>query len=792
MNISSQLPIQQQEQDIFFSIWIENLQQHQLDVTAFAAEEAVFGTTRVEIMLVSRSADIDLRIIMDTRATLTVCHKYMRKLRHFSGIVTEAERGNEGHHLTAYRLVLMSSLHRLDYSSDCRIFQNICVPDIVKTVLAEQGIENVAWHISEKHLPREFCVQYRESHLVFIQRIMAEEGIFYYFEHTKEGGEKLIICDKPRFVCDCSGRCIVEYNGMASGAMKGIYCSSLIFREKLASTGFTQRDYTFKNPAHVQEHRHHHACAGSEKRNYELFDYPGRYKQDETGISFTRHKLEAARVDSAIACGIANAPFLKAGNSFHLTCHPHSELNRHWRLLTIRHEGTQPQAFGKDAQASHRARPVIKPPALAAFAGAGLDFDRSRTSEPSFMHPFMQNITLFSNNSPEKGKESDATQYACVFYAMPASDPYRPPQHKKPLVEGPHIANVVGPQDEEIHTDEYGRVKVHFPWDRHTQTTAENASCWIRVVSGWAGMQWGSVSIPRIGQEVLVDFLEGDPDQPIITGRTYHAVNRPPYRLPEHKTKMVIRSNTHKGEGFNEISFEDQAHVQNMFIHAQKDQTIKVLNNCARRIEANEIESVGGNHSQEVAHNVQQTIGGSINRFIGSATSGLAAHLAPLLARGSADMESGSQAVGLPLLGAFAKSLASTTLTGEKAALGAHHAFNMAKDHLRAGGQSMASAGAHLGEMLSSVMPVSGVANSIVEKFQTDTIGLARTEQVGSYKNTSVGHTMTINVGEEFIIRVGKSLIVMDQSGNITVKGTKLNFAADGPVQINGKVIDLN
>jgi len=795
MNITSQLPFLEQKQDISFSLWIENLPQHQLGVTAFAVEEAIFDMTRIEIMLASSETDIDLRAIMDMKATLTVCHKYLSTLRHFSGIIVEAECGNEGHHLTAYRLVLMPLLYRLDHGSDCRIFQSISVPDIVKTILSEQGIEDVIWQVSEKHLPREYCVQYRESHLVFIRRIMAEEGIFYYFDHGKEGRETLVICDESQLFSDCPGDSVIEYNSMASGAVKDVYCSSLTFREKLSSTSFTQRDYTFKNPAHIQEHRDHSAHTGGEKNDYELYDYPGRYKQDETGKPFTRNKLEATRADSALAFGIANAPCLVTGCGFHLIHHPRKILNDRWRLLTIRHEGVQPQAFGKDAMGSHTAGRTTMPPVPAAFSTSGLHFDRATTPRPCLTARLMQDRRVFSAAVSAKGEENranDAAQYACAFSAMPASTPYRPPQLKKPLIDGPQIAHVVGPQGEEIHTDEHGRVKIHFPWDRHRKAGAEDASCWIRVASGWAGTQWGAVSIPRIGHEVIVNFLEGDPDQPIVTGRTYHAVNRSPYQLPEHKTKMVIRSDTYKGEGFNEISLEDQTGRENMFIHAQKDQTVKILNNRAKRVEANEVESVGANHSFEVARNAQERIGGSFNRFVGGAGASLVASFQPLLAQGAKDMQSGSQAVGLPALTRFAETFVTTAMTGEESSLSANSAFSMAGDHFRNGGHSMADTGARLGGLLSDIMPMSGVASTVIEKFQIDTVGVARSEQIGAYKNTTVGHTMTINVEEELIIRVGESLFLMDKSGNITMNGTKFTFTATGPVQINGKIIDFN
>lgn len=308
---------------------------------------------------------------------------------------------------------------------------------------------------------------------------------------------------------------------------------------------------------------------------------------------------------------------------------------------------------------------------------------------------------------------------------------YCPPQARKPLVDGPQIAHVVGPQGEEIYTDEHGRMKVHFPWGRHTSSKDSDTSCWIRVASSWAGATWGNISIPRIGQEVIVEFMEGDPDQPIITGRTYHAGNKSPYPLPANKTRMVIRSDTHKsGIGapkFNEISFEDENGEKNIFVHAQKDQTVKVLNDKAKRVEANEVQSIGQNRSMEVSANAQEKIGGSLNRFIGGGSgASLLGMLGPILATGMKDSEIGSGAVGTPLLSQFVTGAAASTVAAEALSMPKADAVNKASDHYFSGGTTMAGTGTALGMLPGSIMPFSGVANTVIEKFQTDTVGIAR------------------------------------------------------------------
>ncbi len=794
MSAMLQIPILDQNNDIAFSYWMKEAPDNKFVVTAFAVDEAVFGMTRIEVMLSSDDDNIDLQVLMDSPGTLTVHHKYLETLRHFSGVVVEAERGDCGHHRTAYRLVLMPSLYRFDHGSDCRIFQQKKVSEIVKQLFQEHEIENVIWDIDDSgHQTREYCVQYRESHLAFVERILSEEGMFYYFEHGKEGELKLIVSDNPADPQACPGQEDLEYNALSSGAVKGVYCSSLNYREKLRATTMVQRDYTFKNPAYDQEHKERTPNPNGEKQDYELYDYPGRYKQDAVGKPFTRYKLEAARVDASLAYGISNAPHLLTGHAINLEEHPDDKLNQNWRLLTIRHEGVQPQAWMEDGQGAPIADTGLVAPGLPGTELSGLAFGTTSSMSPNLLKQALsRRMNLAVQNS--NGDDAQlATTYANAFTAQPSKLPYRPPQSVKPLVDGPQIATVVGPQGEEIFTDKYGRVKVHFPWDRHKDPKAEDSSCWIRVSMNWGGAKWGHVALPRIGHEVIVDFLEGDPDQPIIIGRTYHETNQPPYILPDNKTKMVIRSDTHKGNGFNEISFEDENGQENMFVHAQKDQTVKVLNNRAKRVEANELESIGANKSVQVANNHQEKIGGSMNKFIGSGLGSLSGLLGPILAAGTKDVEIGSEAIDNPLLKAFAQGHAAATVAGEISSLSAGGAFNSAAGHFVKAGLNMAGKGSALSSVLSQIMPMSGIANTMVEKFQSDTIGIARTEQIGTYKNTSVGHTMTINVGEEFIIKVGeKSRFIMDKVGNVTIIGTRFNFSASGAVSINGKVIDLN
>ncbi|MFP1814118.1 type VI secretion system tip protein TssI/VgrG, partial [Lonsdalea quercina] len=286
-------------------------------------------------------------------------------------------------------------------------------------------------------------------------------------------------------------------------------------REAVRTAEVELKDYSFKTPAYGLSHKKLGEALEHQRESYQHYDYPGRFKQDPSGKAFSGHRLDALRADAVTGQGASNCATLMPGSAFTLTEHPNLTLNIGWQVVTVSHTGTQPQALEEE--------------------GGG---------EP----------TTLTN----------------TFGVVKASTTWRAKMPHRPMVDGPQIATVVGPAGEEIYCDEYGRVKLQFPWDRYGSSD-DQSSCWVRVSQGWAGGQYGMIAIPRIGHEVVVSFLEGDPDQPLVTGRTYHATHRPPYDLPEHKTRTVLRTETHQGEGFNELRFEDQAGEEEIYLHGQKD-----------------------------------------------------------------------------------------------------------------------------------------------------------------------------------------------------------------------------
>uniref|UniRef100_UPI002ED89E2C type VI secretion system tip protein TssI/VgrG n=1 Tax=Enterobacterales TaxID=91347 RepID=UPI002ED89E2C len=305
------------------------------------------------------------------------------------------------------------------------------------------------------------------------------------------------------------------------------------------------QDYTFKVPGWPGRYDQAGEHLNGQWQQYEIYDYPGRYKDEQHGADFARYRMEGWRSDAETATGTSNSPVLWPGVRFNLTGHPTSALNREWQVVSSLLSGDQPQAL--------------------------------------------------------HGSQGSGTTLTNQFSVIPADRTWRMPPRAKPRVDGPQSAVVTGPEGEEIFCDEHGRIRVKFIWDRYHGCT-EDSSCWIRVSQAWAGAGFGNLAIPRVGQEVIVDFLNGDPDQPVVMGRTYHEDNRPPGDLPLTKTQMTVRSKTYKGSGFNELTFEDATGQERVYLHAQKDMDTEVLNNRSTDVKADHTETIGHDQKISVVH----------------------------------------------------------------------------------------------------------------------------------------------------------------------------------------------
>ena len=524
----------------------------QFEVVSFVVTEHLSELFRAELELASFDDSPKFFDILDHPATLTFWQDNSA-VRHLNGIVTGLKQGESGFSRTRYSMVIEPALSRADLQADLRIFQQQDSQKIIETLLSKNQVAKHQFHLKDSYWTREYCVQYRETDLEFIKRLAAEEGTYYYFEHTNDG--HTLHFSNSTELAELKGDLL--YNAMPSGERPQAAVWRFAYEEKLKPTLQTLRDYTFTNPRYNQEHQstHNRANVLGENRHgqYELYDYPGRYKRDAQGKPFSQYRLEYEQREAEMAMANSDDLRIIPGYCFNLSGHTRSNFNQDWLVVGVVHRGWQSGVLEEEAGA-------------------------------------------------------EGNRYENEMKLIPHGRQWRPTPQPRPVVDGPQVAHVVGPADEEIYCDEWGRVKIQFPWDR-LGNNDEHSSCWVRVSQGWAGAQFGAMMIPRIGHEVIVDFLEGDPDQPIITGRTYHSTTEPPYNLPEHKTRMTIKSKTHKGNGFNELRFEDEKDREEIFIHAEKDQNNVVNNDETTQIGHDRTEQVGHDETINIGNNRTETVG---------------------------------------------------------------------------------------------------------------------------------------------------------------------------------------
>jgi type VI secretion system secreted protein VgrG len=393
-------------------------------------------------------------------------------------------------------------------------------------VLSDHGIlegSGQRFQLGGTYPARDYCVQYDESDLHFIQRLCEEEGIHYHFQHTPEGHVLVFGDDQTGFPKLTTTAYQQDSGLVADDPMIKRFALRLATR----TSRVTRRDYDFEKPRLQLEAAH----KGEAKPDLEDYDYPGRFTERGRGKHLSQRALERHRSDQQLAEGESDQPLLRSGHFLSLSAHPRADWNQLWLLNEVHHEGKQPQVLE-------------------------------------------ESITSFLGGRKEDGQADDGFNqgYRNRFSATPWDTPWRPAlDHPKPRLLGSQSAVVTGPKGEEIHCDQYGRVKVQFHWDREGQAD-DTTSCWLRVSSSWAGDRYGGIAIPRIGMEVLVTFLEGDPDQPLVTGCLYHKEHVVPYDLPANKTRTVFKTlSSPGGGGYNELRIEDRKGQEQIYIHAQKD-----------------------------------------------------------------------------------------------------------------------------------------------------------------------------------------------------------------------------
>ncbi|HFQ5889682.1 type VI secretion system tip protein TssI/VgrG [Pseudomonas aeruginosa] len=663
------------------------------EVVEFRLTEGLSETFLLDVELSCANPAIDFGQVLDRPALLTIWQGG-QPVRYVHGSVTSFQQGNTGFRRTRYRAIVEPRLARLRLASDWRIFQTLAVPDIAKVLLKKHAITlDYEQKVTNAHAPREYCVQAGDTDYHFVERIMREEGFFYGFLHNAEG-HRLIHCDRLWIFGKQPGL-PVEYNPMAGGDRPGPALRSFTYSENVRTARQTQRDYNFKNPLYNQQTRREGNDLDHQASSYERYDYPGRYKS-EVGEAFTQDRLRGHRGDARQAIVEGDDARLVPGISFDLIGHPRQDMNRGWRPVLIEHHGKQ-----------------------------------------------------YTSQAEESADAAQGTHYSSTATLVPDDAEWRAEPLTKPRIDGPQQATVVGPPGEEIYCDEFGRVKVQFPWDREGRND-EHSSCWIRVSQNISGALWGHMAIPRIGQEVIVSNFDGDPDQPIITGRSYNANQRPPYELPANKTRMTIKSQTHKGDGFNEIRFEDEADQEEVFIHAQKDQNNIVNNDETTFVGHDRSERVDNDETVSIGHDRKEDVGNDETISIGRHR---------------------KEDVG--------KNETISIGRNRRVTIGGHKTETITKTKAESIG-------------LAKFLTIGAAYQTSVGAAMNTTVGLSQSEQVGINKSVIVGKTYSTTAGEEFSLTVGKSSLVLKADGTVLINGVKFDFSSSEHTQISSKVVDIN
>lgn len=517
-----------------FSLHIPAIQ-HDFKVLAFSGAEAISQLYALRVELVSEHPDFAVEGLLGQPAFL----QFGPQGEGIHGRIEDVLIGNAGKRLTHYHLTLVPALYYLQFNQDQRIFQQRTVPQIIAQVLKQHGIQSDAFtfHVTPNP-PREYCTQYGEDDFAFLQRLCAEDGIAWHHQHSADG-HLLVFTDSPVFAPGLGPTHFQADSGMVA---EQSVVNHLTMGFNTRTSTVTRRDYDLERPNLLLESR----FTAEFSPDLEDYRYPLLMTSEKSGKQQARQALERHRSDYQWIEGKSNQATLRSGHLFDLRQHPRPGCNESWLLVTLTHEAAQPQVL-----------------------------------EEAFSSDDVQSANGFTQG------------YRNTFKAIPAEVFYRPPlPAPRPLLVC-QTARITVPPGEEIFCDEYGRVRVEFPWDR-TERNSEKSSCWLRVASSWAGDGFGAVAIPRIGMEVVVTFLEGNPDHPLITGCVANKVNSVAHSLPASKTRTVLRSQSSpRNGGYNELSIEDRAGQEKIYLRAQRDLEQLILNDSHSLITHDRFEQVG-------------------------------------------------------------------------------------------------------------------------------------------------------------------------------------------------------
>lgn len=762
-----------------------------LQVFRFTGKESLSQPFEFTIELISEESDLELQAPIGQPACLTLRGRLAdgaRYDRYVHGIVERFIQLSAGIRHSRYRAVLVPTIRPLHYTRNARIFQKQSAPDVTKKVLKDGQIpaDFVSAMLHGSYGERDYCVQYQESDLNFVQRLWEEEGIFYFFEQEKDK-DKLTLGDGSHAFDALAHYGEVRLRDQPHMYEEGLH--ELHAENTLQSGAAVMRDFKFKQPALDLEA----SAEGDKFADRKMYYFPGEYVDPGVGKQLAKVRLEEHQCQRSRVRGTGNVRAMLPGYKFTLGGHRRADLNQEYLIVAVEHEGTQPAALGEE--------------------GSGIE------------------------------KVAYQNHVECI----PAKVAYRPPrQSARPSIPGVQTATVVGPAGEEIHCDSHGRVKVHFHWDREGKKD-DTSSCWIRVSQPWGGVSYGGMFLPRIGQEVLVQFLEGDPDRPVIVGRVYNGENPTPYGLPDKKTVSTFKTaSTPGGNGSNELRFEDAAGSEEIYLHGQldmntvierdrtqkfgrdttdnvgHDRTREVANNETITIGVDRSAKVGSNETLQVGSNQSLNVGASQDVAIGSnqsltvganRTTGIGGNKTTTVSGSHTETVSGSQTITVlqTLTEMVAINYSETVGAAMELTIGAAFTETVgAIKNVTIGGALIETVGASHQESVSGNLGVDVGGGASLQAAQGITqqagqgigakagkdIGLDAGQGISGKAGKAIvldaGTKVTIIAADEITFKTGSASIVLKSGGDISIKGSKISVKGSGDVVIKGSKIAQN
>lgn len=538
------------------SISVPKLGKDALLLHRMTAKEEIGRLFEYELELLSTDHNLTLQDVLGQNLTVTLQLPEKEK-RFFNGHVSRFTYAGRHGRYAHYRCTVRPWLWFLTLRTDCRIYQEQKVPEIIEETIRRHGFADFEDQLVAEYRNWDYNVQYRETDFAYISRLMEQEGIYYYFKH-EDGKHVLVLADGVTAHRAAPGYESVPFVPVGTEGEQIESVSDWLVSQQVEPAAIGFRDFDFRGPRDKLETKistlaEFQTDGVPSQSELEIYDYPGEYESLEEGEAYARVRMEELEAQYEVVEGRTNARGLAVGSLFTLADHPRSDADREYLILSARYE-------------------------------------------------------LHSNayeSATEEEAEAEPT-FTCSFRAIDSGHRYRSPRTTPlPLVRGPQTATVVGPKDEKVWPDKYGRVKVHFHWDRY-QEKDENSSCWIRVSQGWAGGGWGGMHIPHVGQEVVVEFLEGDPDRPIITGRVYNAGQMPPLELPEHKHKSILRD-----DYGNQIVFDATPGEEHISLYSpHHDSGMEIGSSVVATSNSNTGELFAGSKTDVLAGVKSETIGG--------------------------------------------------------------------------------------------------------------------------------------------------------------------------------------